>query len=588
MKDVKNIFSFSDIHGDIMALIILLRDCAQVIRVNYKRKIPEKKDFSEKYLEMNDNFLYNKNPFDYWLDNELQKNYDDANYDHSLGYEWCGNNSYVVIVGDMIDSYRPDYTLTDSDESKYGEYSAEEFKILMFINEINEQAKKKGGKIVKCSGNHEFLPMTGSNGYDVYISKKSMETIPDRKTTFEYNNFGYKLLMKDTLHVIYKIRDFVFVHGGLTYIKELKNDFTIDAMQKSFIEFIKNKGNIKNPVIDYRNNQSLLMTRREGYPGNDEEKFHDHLMDIYKKFCKHVVEKNYKNGCVEKIRLVVGHCPQNYNITGSTLEHVDSMDEIRSVIGFPITKKETYDENNYNVDGYPIIGITAECFEKKNKNNILERKCDVNNKPKMYRVDVGVSRAFDSINMLNMDVDQLRKAFLRKLPQVLYIKYDNNNNYNVKILRSRLSNMLIHQKRDWLSDENLNALMYDNNESEKYNEFRGGSNTFKNIIEIFKNNKNNVILKNINENNDFNFIKTIYKMTFYKLFYFNETNFIPMYKFTFPSKVVNFTINKFTFSTNFTKIFNLCAIIISENNNAKRYFFCTYDGENDGEMTTAR
>ena len=87
-RSLNNIYVFSDIHADVHALIIALRDCAKVIK--------KRSNFisTEKLLNID------------IVDN-------DNGYIHDLMYEWCGDNSQVVIIGDFIDGRRYDNLIRD-------------------------------------------------------------------------------------------------------------------------------------------------------------------------------------------------------------------------------------------------------------------------------------------------------------------------------------------------------------------------------------------------------------------------------------------------------------------------------------------
>jgi len=66
---IENIYSIGDIHGDMMALIICLRDCAKVIK---KRE----------------GMLFDSNTFDPDLHNLMIKPVSDPTYKDDLNYEW--------------------------------------------------------------------------------------------------------------------------------------------------------------------------------------------------------------------------------------------------------------------------------------------------------------------------------------------------------------------------------------------------------------------------------------------------------------------------------------------------------------------
>lgn len=107
----------------------------------------------------------------------LDLNIDEDKYIHDLNYEWCEENTYVVICGDMIDPYRDKklhkHCIKEGDVA-CSYYPQIELKLLMFINALNNQAKDRNSKIVKLFGNHELC---------------NIITVPDKR----YNiNFTYK------------------------------------------------------------------------------------------------------------------------------------------------------------------------------------------------------------------------------------------------------------------------------------------------------------------------------------------------------------------------------------------------------------
>ena len=129
---INRIIALSDIHGDMHALIIAFRDCAQVIRKKAGHGYEPGK------LDMETEILL-----------ELDLNTPAANmmYKDDLNYEWCGNNTNIVICGDIIDGFRdePMYqTENRTTANKLSrcypsnctehEYDQIEIKIFRFIN----------------------------------------------------------------------------------------------------------------------------------------------------------------------------------------------------------------------------------------------------------------------------------------------------------------------------------------------------------------------------------------------------------------------------------------------------------------------
>ena len=80
------IITFSDIHGDLDALLVCLRDCAKVIvKPGYDPNLERDRD----------------------LDVLLHLDINDPRYVRSLGYEWVDDiDTIVVIIGDLIDPVR--------------------------------------------------------------------------------------------------------------------------------------------------------------------------------------------------------------------------------------------------------------------------------------------------------------------------------------------------------------------------------------------------------------------------------------------------------------------------------------------------
>ena len=64
------IYGIGDIHGDIMPLIICLRDCCKVIK--------KKKGFNFKQDEIDNDLIL-----------QMEKEWDDEKFKFDLNYEWC-------------------------------------------------------------------------------------------------------------------------------------------------------------------------------------------------------------------------------------------------------------------------------------------------------------------------------------------------------------------------------------------------------------------------------------------------------------------------------------------------------------------
>jgi hypothetical protein len=197
------IYALSDIHGDLYSFIICLRDCAKVIKKNID-------------LNIVDNDIENNLKMDISNDDEC--------YDESFGYEWCGDNSYVVICGDMIDPNRIDGCKRD-DGHICGDYPQIEIKLLRFINNMNKKAIESCGKIIKLLGNHEFMNIIGNVNlkyiYNPNLSSENYYRGCKRENIFNVGQIGFTLLFEDGCYILIKINNTIFVHGQLPNNKNI-------------------------------------------------------------------------------------------------------------------------------------------------------------------------------------------------------------------------------------------------------------------------------------------------------------------------------------------------------------------------------
>jgi hypothetical protein len=468
------ILSLSDIHGDIHSLIIALRDCGEVIK--------------------KDNFIHDKE------DSELETllNIDisdkDNDYIDSLNYNWIGNDTHVVIIGDCLDINRNSDSILNNIE-----YPQIEIKIFRFINAINRQAMSNGGRIIKMFGNHEIYNIMGNKNF---IKKYSFpNTIKlknyyrgyNRYDCFKYGNEGYKLMLEDGMYFLFKINNNLFVHGGPT------NNF--DFYDYNRINNIINNNNnyyyIKTEIkkfCNYDSNFSPLWTRIFGNFSLINKRIYDN-----EEFCNNVKQilikmkgNGYFKDDIKKLRIIVGHCVQSlstiFNNKNITFNYINTQKttNIKEVLEPKLEKINKDDKrsipnkltlideykNDYLIDKYNIdYLLDSNKLIINNNNNYdvkyrgfanLEKRIvfgitmecdnDLNSADNyIYKVDVGVSRGFDS-NLLptKEDIEKLsneeleNKYYLSRTPQILEIQND-----KPKIIRSLLTNTKIHQPRNY-------------------------------------------------------------------------------------------------------------------------------------------
>jgi hypothetical protein len=437
------VFSLSDIHGDIQSLIISLRDCAKVIR--------------KKATNPFDNNIYDED-METMLKMDLNTQVDSYNFD--LNYEWIGENTHVVICGDMIDPFRSqsmhENCLKDGNLA-CSYYPQIELKILIFINSINSQAKTVGGRIIKLLGNHELLNIIEepSLPYNTMYSYPEDRSLNDnyflstsRVNIFRVGNIGFNLLFEDGCGLLVKINNIIFVHGDLvdTYdLYNLTNQFINDPSQRSqklwedseLIKALCNDTSLFSRKRGISEDASIRIIEKNRGDTTLSEEFCSDLLESFKTFKGdgRVIKERF-----EDLKLVIGHCPQYLASTRAESNETYSTkireDDVIEVFGQDIYSGEPiFDRTDHR---RRIFGITMECLVPSTNLN------------RVYRIDVGSSRGIDiyprdsSRNIMNIEtLENENKYLYSKTPQILEINIDGS----INIIKSKMRNTRIHLPR---------------------------------------------------------------------------------------------------------------------------------------------
>ena len=235
--------------------------------------------------------------------------------------EWIGKNTYVVQIGDILDG--------GGRGNKELDFIGEEFFIIEYLNYLDKEAKKKGGRVIRLLGNHELMNIFEPNTR--YLTKNSIKmfgSLENRINSLKYNKNGCFRLIHNS-SVLLRIGDWLFVHGGLLphhlsgKYKKMNYNNSIDDINNKFYNIF----NTNNSCIDcdllFYDNDSIFYNR---VYSNDED-------NKYAKQCMNKVKRklNIKG-------MVVGHSVQ-HNINKKN-------DVWRIDIGL---SKSFNKKNNYNV-----------------------------------------------------------------------------------------------------------------------------------------------------------------------------------------------------------------------------------------------
>ncbi len=442
----RQIYAFSDIHGDIHSLIILLRDLAKVIR--------------------NKNQTVSSDKLDYNLTKQLliDINLNELEYDPTLNYEWIpDNNSYVVIIGDILDGNRKYNTSTNvpsqydaiqvlkNGENTYPhEFPQIEIKILKFINAMNESAMKNNGRIFKLFGNHEMINIKegGDIRYSFFNDFRLFNNYykkEPRKTIFTLGKIGFEELMKDGCRCLLMIDNYIFVHG------QINRTLNFDDCEKINLELNDTRDKTiwnNNIRLISGDEKSILWDRTYGkeLDSMSDRKCLDFNL-VVQNFFKNKINNNTinlydKKFKIDDIKLVIGHCTQYQSSINDT--NNISFTKIINTDGVSQTLMGDFKTGKFNPDENLIFGITMECE-------------NTDETHKIYKVDVGSSRGFDNYNdykeiLKSTNPIENEKRFLfSRTPQLLNLDLSINklkpSKERIKIIRSKMKNTRIHQPR---------------------------------------------------------------------------------------------------------------------------------------------
>jgi len=461
----RKVYAVSDIHGDLQAFIVALRDCAQVIRKKGKKigfcfdKVDKDLDISNLKSFMNvklteDNF---------GGENKLDR-HDTDEYKWDLNYEWCGGDSIVVIIGDLIDMYKyPNDEPYNEDnppndcEKKYYECEQLELKLIMFINAMNIEAKKIGGEIIKIIGNHEYYNFTDNDDFILKSITPYQRTNPYFNDTyrhefFNYKNKGFQLYKIGLLYSLIVINDTIFVHGQLTnltasqhqeiniYLNTIKDytqkefdkyHFTLRLFGADLTKDVNGDANAYHQ--QYPDDYPIKADSLDPDYIKTPESFCEDVQRLINKFNTDIQTDNNKPS-----RVVIGHCIQQYPLDKNSIKNV-----------FTLNQNTKY--KNREIFSSPIIPINyASNINHLQSGFAMECQNDKTDYYKIYKIDVGVSPGnwdnnYIDNTLLNIDdsseikTSKVQAYFGQSVPQILMICDD-----KIVALKSTISNAFIN------------------------------------------------------------------------------------------------------------------------------------------------
>lgn len=271
---------------------------------------------------------------------------------------WQGKDTYVVQLGDQIDSCRSiiencnDYI---PPKEKYID-TPDDIKILKLFTDLDKQARAVGGMVISLLGNHEIRNLEGDFSY---VSKSNMEEFNNYdKETFSSledarkDAFGphgeYGILLGCTRLPFVIIGRILFMHAGITEKNKIESRNDLEAISTEVIDWIlglTDNEKLPNEIMD-------LFETRELSGNSNEEKMVKNIpantsQDNEK--CQKIISTVFKKLDIDK--LVIGHTPQyKYNNSiNSTCSGKIWLIDTGSAKGFNIFDEFYKTRYNYNM-----------------------------------------------------------------------------------------------------------------------------------------------------------------------------------------------------------------------------------------------
>lgn len=391
-------------------------------------------------------------------------------------FSWSRPNCWVVLVGDMVDRFRAGLTLskpisvrdpvTNTDISTQrglGENVDDVGQIQDLLNSLTIQAHfggQKNNKIIKLLGNHD-VTITSDTSLGAYYRQNYTSPYaepaynlyykglqPARQATYSNNyddyvkfELAHKLISGNT-HVICKIGNWIFVHGGMNtfVLNDLKTNCInnpniqpleyISYVNIKFHKFLQTqrtaavaKANAVNICMDYvlTSPNSPLTNRLSGFAGdfNVKNAYWETIRTCGE--TEPALSELLNNLGGHGNHLAVAHCVQNQNNFDRSVGQVY---EFRRAS--PLTASDA-DRLVFASPGVPNQAREYMC----GINYICPDNPDSKEGGKIWRLDCGMSRAFlidkPSHPTFSADAGSCYNYSRSCRPQCLMIKNDHFN-----------------------------------------------------------------------------------------------------------------------------------------------------------------
>ena len=238
---------------------------------------------------------------------------------------WIGKNTVVVQLGDQIDRARPTSWCNDCVDEEIPDDEGSDLKIMNLMDNLHLKAQQNGGAVISILGNHELM---NAKGDFRYVSLKEFEefglVLSGNETDDDYDKtvpFGYKERMSVfvpggimakrmayTRFCVAQVGSWLFVHGGITPKIALK--YNIDHLNYITKEWLK--GNHTQKIVNafddiFENDDNDMSPYWTRLFSEYEDWNEDRMKYLFNTTLKIL---NSKNKGVPIKGMIVGHSPQ--------------------------------------------------------------------------------------------------------------------------------------------------------------------------------------------------------------------------------------------------------------------------------------
>lgn len=211
-------------------------------------------------------------------------------------YNWIGKRCHLVQLGDIFDRKRGN----ENDNESIDEL--DEFKILIFLNNLDIDAKRQGGKVHIIIGNHELMNMMGDFSY---VHSQHLKFINKEIRYKLFRPGGYiSTIIACHCYGVLKINNWVFCHAGLIQ-KKITNK-SITEINKLIRDILSNK----RPIQELNENEHKLIFGNDSifwtrYYSNESIPIIERCNTLQSTLENLNITFNKKGG------MIVGHTPHN-------------------------------------------------------------------------------------------------------------------------------------------------------------------------------------------------------------------------------------------------------------------------------------